>query len=128
MSKTPRVEAGKKTSLRVLRGDGKGTELVSDETVMYSYESSPTLKRQAGRTSVTRRNISYRLQTKSRPEGDILSRSPLQVNRRFGGTNHLHLQSPKNGGFSETSLDFRRTTRRYIPKDGTPHNLKSYII
>jgi hypothetical protein len=32
---------------------------------------------------------------------------------------------------SETSVDFQRTTRRYIPEDSTPHshrrdNLKSY--
>jgi hypothetical protein len=34
--------------------------------------------------------------------------------------------------YSETSVDFQRTTRRYIPEDGTLHNhrcknLKSYI-
>jgi hypothetical protein len=35
--------------------------------------------------------------------------------------------------FSETSLEFQRTTRRYIPEDRTPHNrrcenLKSYNV
>jgi hypothetical protein len=28
---------------KIVRGDGKGTELVSDETVMYGYVSSATL-------------------------------------------------------------------------------------
>jgi hypothetical protein len=27
---------------------------------------------------------------------------------------------------SETPVDFQQTTRRYIPEDNTPHNLKSY--
>jgi hypothetical protein len=81
--------------------------------------------------------------------------SPLKVNRRFGGTCRLHRQGRKisrtrkrenrwqaeQASFSalkmeaicssETSADFQRTTRRYIPKDGTLHNhrcenLKSY--
>jgi hypothetical protein len=75
--------------------------------------------------------------------------SPLKVNQRFGGTYRLHLQGrrisqarsqresrwPAELCFaiccSETSVDFQRTTRRYIPEDGTLHNhrcenLKSY--
>jgi hypothetical protein len=67
--------------------------------------------------------------------------SPLKVNRRFGETYRLHLQgrriSEKAGGkqtsyavyfstlkmeaicYSVTSLDFQRTTRRYVSEDGT---------
>jgi hypothetical protein len=84
---------------------------------------------------------------------DITPCSPLNVNRRFGGTYRLHLQDRKNklsksfvhAGFllglfstlkmeaicsSETSVDVQRTTRRYIPEDSTLHdhrceNLKS---
>jgi hypothetical protein len=68
--------------------------------------------------------------------------------RRFGGTCRLHLQRTCfHSGFllglfldpemeamssSETSVDFQRTTWRYIPKESTLHshrceNLKSYI-
>jgi hypothetical protein len=69
---------------------------------------------------------------------DISPCSPLSVNRRFGGTYCLYLQGRKNklskkpawkqvacdsedGGdrFSETSVDTERTTRPYIPEDGT---------
>jgi hypothetical protein len=71
---------------------------------------------------------------------DITPRSLLSVNRRFGGTYRLHLQGGKNNFSmchlllrwfpaeiifstlkmeticsSETSVDTRRTTRRYIP-------------
>jgi hypothetical protein len=31
------------SSLRVVRGDGKGTQVFSDETVVYGYEFSVTL-------------------------------------------------------------------------------------
>jgi hypothetical protein len=75
---------------------------------------------------------------------NIIPCSPLKVNRRFGGTRHLHLQSrrmsqarnqhettaPASCWFlayysalniemtysSETSVDFHWTTRRYIPE------------
>jgi hypothetical protein len=75
----------------------------------------------------------------------------LSVNRRFGETYRLHLQGRAchllSRSFlaqlifsalekeaicsSETSVDSERTTRRYIPEDGTLHNhrcenLKSY--
>jgi hypothetical protein len=84
---------------------------------------------------------------------DITPCSPLKVNRRFGGTCRLHLQGrallatcfalvscfyysstlKMNTRSSETSVDFQRTTRRYIPEDRTHHNhhrenLKSYSI
>jgi hypothetical protein len=88
---------------------------------------------------------------------DITSCNPLRVIRRFGGTYRLHLQGRKISRarnqrerwflaqiifstlkmeatcFSETSADTQRTTRRYIPEDGTLHNhrcenLTSYII
>jgi hypothetical protein len=85
--------------------------------------------------------------------------SPLKVNRCFGETYHLHLQGQRinrarnqrksNGKkwvscsayfsalkmeaicFSETSIDFQRTTRRYITEESTLRNyrcenLKSY--
>jgi hypothetical protein len=83
---------------------------------------------------------------------DITPRSPLRVNRRFGGTYCLHLQGRRNKlskksacllpAFtlvscsayffilkmeaicsSETSVDTQRTTLRYIPKDGTLQSL-----
>jgi hypothetical protein len=91
---------------------------------------------------------------------DITPYSPLKVNRRFGGTYRLHLQSRRISRAknqreircqaelascsaysstmkmeaifsSETSGDFQRTTRRYIPEDRALHNhrcenLKSY--
>jgi hypothetical protein len=83
---------------------------------------------------------------------DITPCSPLNVNRRFGETYHLHLQGRRlldtcfyagsclvysstlkmEALFSsETSIDIERTTRRYIPEDSTLHNhrcenLKSY--
>jgi hypothetical protein len=88
--------------------------------------------------------------TKSIIFWDITPCSPLSVNRRFGGTNRLHLQgvkisvkvelclppaftlvscsayfsTPKMGApcSSEMSVDFQRTTRRYITEDRTLHN------
>jgi hypothetical protein len=78
---------------------------------------------------------------------DITSCSPLSVNRRFGGTYRLHFWGRWNKlsfppAFtlvscwpyfstmnmeaicsSETSVYTQRTTRRYIPEDGTLHNL-----
>jgi hypothetical protein len=91
---------------------------------------------------------------------DITPCSPLKVNRRFGGTRTLHFQGRRisqtsksllatcfHAGFfwlilrpwrwgatcsSETSVDFQRATRRYIPEYISLHNrrcenLKSYI-
>jgi hypothetical protein len=80
--------------------------------------------------------------------------SPLKVNRRLGESCRLHLQGRRIGQarnqlevgskqaysstlkmestcYSEASVDFQRTTRRYIPEDRTFHNhrcenLKSY--
>jgi hypothetical protein len=76
---------------------------------------------------------------------DITPCSPLRFNLRFGGTECLppaftlvsclaHFLDPEDGGVissSGTSVD-TRTTRCYIPEDGTLHNhrcenLKSYI-
>jgi hypothetical protein len=95
------------------------------------------------------------VQNKSSVFWDITPCSPLSVNRRFGGSYRLHLQgrkisqarnrcqagSKENSGllkteatcFSEMSVDFKRTTRRYIPEDRNLHNhrcenLKSYMI
>jgi hypothetical protein len=68
---------------------------------------------------------------------DITPCSPFKANWRFGGTFRLHLQSrtvsqARNQRESrwqademeatcstETSVDFQRTTRRYIPEDRT---------
>jgi hypothetical protein len=63
---------------------------------------------------------------------DITPFSPLKVNRRSGGTCRLHSQGRRimiscsaysstprieAKSSSETSVDFQRTTRRYIPED-----------
>jgi hypothetical protein len=77
---------------------------------------------------------------------DLTPCSPLNVNRRFGGTYRLHLQGRKISSAchllsrcffcstysstlkmeaicsSETSVDSQRTKRRYIPEDSTLHN------
>jgi hypothetical protein len=63
---------------------------------------------------------------------DIRQSSPLKINRRFGGTCHrqqsfmlvscmaysliLNMEATRS---SETSVDFHRSTRSYIPKDRT---------
>jgi hypothetical protein len=52
---------------------------------------------------------------------DITPRSPLKVNRRFGGTcrpifTALKMEVPRS---SETSVDFQRSTRRYIRDNRT---------
>jgi hypothetical protein len=52
--KLPPCGGGLETSTVIVRGDGKGTELVSDETVMHGYESSATL---------TTDGLHYKLQT-----------------------------------------------------------------
>jgi hypothetical protein len=71
--------------------------------------------------------------------------SPLKVNRRFRETHRFHLQGRiiwtsrfatcfhagifKDGAIcsSETSVDYQRTTRRYITKDRTPNiNLRNF--
>jgi hypothetical protein len=78
---------------------------------------------------------------------DIRLFSPLKVNRRFGGTYHLHLQghslppaltlvswsaySPLKMEAiysSEMSVDFQRTTHHYIPEDGTFYNIKKFCV
>jgi hypothetical protein len=46
LQKSPLVREGRilpPESLRVVRGDGNGNPVVSDETLMYGYESSATL-------------------------------------------------------------------------------------
>jgi hypothetical protein len=61
---------------------------------------------------------------------DITPCSPLKVSRRFGKTYsllarwflaELIFSTPKMKAIcsSETSVDTQRTTRRYIPEDGT---------
>jgi hypothetical protein len=75
-----------------------------------------------------------------------MSCSPLKVNRRFGGTSSLHIQGPRVALFatcfrlvsclaiswtlkvevtcsSDTSVDFQRSTRRYIPEDRPLHTM-----
>jgi hypothetical protein len=49
---------------------------------------------------------------------DIMPRSLLSVYRRFGGST-LRMEAICS---TETSVDTQRTTRRYIPEDGTLHN------
>jgi hypothetical protein len=78
---------------------------------------------------------------------NVTLRSPLKVNRRFGGTYRPHLQgriipavslppaftlvscfacystlNMQSTCSSEKSVDFQRTKRRYIPEDRTLHN------
>jgi hypothetical protein len=58
------------------------------------------------------------------------------VNRRFGGTCHLHIQCSSLADFStlkmeatrssETSVQFTRSTRRHIPEDGILHLLSCF--
>jgi hypothetical protein len=89
---------------------------------------------------------------------DITPSSPLTINRRFGGTYRLQIQGRKislarsrrksrwqaetppgkTPGFvtlkmeaiysSETPVDTQRTTRRYIPEDGTLHKHRGKIL
>jgi hypothetical protein len=76
---------------------------------------------------------------------DMTSCSPLSFNRRFGGTNRLHLQGRRNKfppacllvfaelisstlkmealWSSETSVATQQTTRLHIQEDDTLHNL-----
>jgi hypothetical protein len=62
---------------------------------------------------------------------DMTPYSPLNVNRRFGGTYRLYLQGRRNK-FSKkpaskqvaTSVDTTRTTRRHIPENDTLHIFK----
>jgi hypothetical protein len=64
---------------------------------------------------------------------DITPYSLFKVNRRFGLSCRLQLHSRRKqeismkqpasrAYYSETSADFQRTTRRYIPEDKTLHN------
>jgi hypothetical protein len=76
---------------------------------------------------------------------NTMQRSPLKVNRRFGGTCRLHRHGrrisqarnqresrwqAKMGVIcsSETSVDFQRTTRRYIAKDRTLHPSSTFSL
>jgi hypothetical protein len=54
---------------------------------------------------------------------DMTPGSPLSVNRRFGGTYHLHFQGRRNK-FSKKPArkQVARTTRRHIPEHDTLHN------
>jgi hypothetical protein len=69
---------------------------------------------------------------------DITPCSPLEANRRFGETYHLHVLSPafkliscsayltlkmKPTCSSETSVDFQQTTRRYTPENSALYSL-----
>jgi hypothetical protein len=90
--------------------------------------------------------------TKSSVFGDITLCSPLKVSRHFGGTCRLRLQgrrisqernqreagSKQNRAYflilnmeatcsSETSVDFQRTTRRYISEDKNSSLIKSLV-
>jgi hypothetical protein len=69
---------------------------------------------------------------------DITQCSQLIVNRRFRGTFRLHLPSRKQKTSSalkmeatcssETSVDFQRTARRYIPEDRILHVILTHLI
>jgi hypothetical protein len=57
--------------------------------------------------------------------------SPLKVNRGVGGKYRLHLQGriisrakKQRESRWQAELDFQRTTQRYIPEDGTLHNIR----
>lgn len=47
---------------------------------------------------------------------NITPYSPLKINRSFGGTCRLH-----------EAVDFQRTTRQYIPEDGTLEK-RSFVL
>jgi hypothetical protein len=70
---------------------------------------------------------------------DITPCRPLKVNRRFWGTCRLHLYVESCLAYSltlkteamcssETSADFQRTTRRYIPEGRTLHLNDFWIL
>jgi hypothetical protein len=80
-------------------------------------------------------NCTYRVKNeiyilKSSIYWDITLCSPLKVSRRFRGTYRSLLQGRMSRARyehesrwqAETSVDFQRTTQRYIPEDRTPHN------
>jgi hypothetical protein len=55
---------------------------------------------------------------------DIMPCGPLKVSRRFGGTDTLHLKRRRIGQArdrqqADLSVEFQRTTRRYIPEGRT---------
>jgi hypothetical protein len=107
-------------------------------------------------------NLCTNVQLKSIIFLDITPCSPLKLNKSFGRTYHLHLQDRRLNRAkyqlfllpaftlvscsaysstlkmelifsSETSVDFQRTTRHYIPENNTLYNhccehLKSYTV
>jgi hypothetical protein len=126
-----------------------------------TYVKEPPFHISCGKLSVSvcpfLRWSGQRSSLKSSVFWDITPCSPLKVNWRFGGTCRLHLQGrrvsqvrnllvacflawlilrPWRWGSHvtpETSVDFQRTTQRYIPEDLTLHNhhcenLKAYNL
>jgi hypothetical protein len=80
-------------------------------------------------------SVDYRIneyKTKSTVFWDITLCSPLNVNRRFGGTYRLYLQGRRishartqheyEGDLLLRIVGWQRTTRRYMPKYSTLHN------
>jgi hypothetical protein len=98
-------------------------------TTKKSVENQPMVRRNMSPPSSRSKNKPSKKPAwiKSTIFWDITPCSPLSVNRRFGGTYRFHLQGRKN------KLTKKRTTRRYIPENGTLHNhpcenLKSYSM
>jgi hypothetical protein len=61
---------------------------------------------------------------------DIMACRQLKVDQRFGGTYRRHLKGRISRAIcsSETSVDFQRTTWRYVPEDSALHVVYYRIV
>jgi hypothetical protein len=101
---------------------------------LHNVQSRQILKALATVIALVRFEVLTAVAMKSSIFWDISLCSPLNVNRRFGGTCRFHLQGNQHKAgskqslqtcstcSSETSADFQRNTRRDIPVDRTRHS------